>query len=496
MESVGTPRLRHSQAQSPTLRTPQPQRLATPQAQSPLAAGPAQGALFPLSAAQVAPVPPPADLPPVAGEARRRAWQTPALPGAESEEPQAFERRFGDDPARIGRARDLALQASVPQPDLEMGAAADAAGVQPGRGRDAIDVMALLRTYEDLVPLACLGDHERTLSAMELLVAARVQPHELRELVARGQSRDVWRTLVTAELAYALSFGAAGATTVSLADQPLLEAAEYGPAAADLVKGLNFSSVFSIGSGIIAVGGEVAQAMIREGKMGPRYNAAVVISDGKRTAFADTAAGRGAQRRSALPFSLLYGVDHVARLLYQTRPALRVAAGGVAAALSALYKLQAATANGVQLDPTWLDAATPEKRVAMEAALRDLRHGTWEASRGYCKNHLLPGAKASLGQVLSAKGAVRSATRFVAASVARAGGAVMAATGMGQNLYAQLGSEAWLGMSWGTLSTWPQGMLDGAARGRALEPGGPVVTRASVQAVAPPAKLPAAAAPR
>lgn len=85
-----------------------------------------------------------------------------------------------------------------------------------------IDVMALLEVYEEVVPKECLADPERTLSALEELVTARVQPQELRELVARGRTRDAWRAIACAELTYAASFGAAGATGLSLVETPLI----------------------------------------------------------------------------------------------------------------------------------------------------------------------------------------------------------------------------------------------------------------------------------
>ncbi len=355
----------------------------------------------------------------------------------------------------------------------------------PRDHRDMIDLNGLLQVYQQAVPPSCLTDHERTLSTLEALVTARVQPDELAELIARSQTRDAWRAVTSAELAYALSFGAAGATGLSLAEQPLLQGAPQDQVAAGLVQDLNASTAFMLTGGIIAVGGEAAQAAVREGKMGPRYNRAIVETGGMRVPYAESPAGQTTQRLSAVPFGLLYAADHVTRELLPTPPSVRLAVGAGAAALSALYKINAAIRDGAHLDPVWLDASTPEKAQAMESAIVHLRQGRWVASKGYCTNHLLPGLSAAAGQVLSEKGVVRMVGRLAAASVARAGAAVMTATGTAANLYARLGSEAWLGLSWGTLSTWPQRLLDGAAQGRAQESTPAAASHASVKALVP-----------
>ncbi len=358
-------------------------------------------------------------------------------------------------------------------------------GLAPLGAPGTVDREALARAFDELVPTACRKDTRRSDTALETLIEQGVSPHELEDLVARGRSRDAWRAVVTAELTYALSFGAATATVQALADQPALDADRYGPAAAELVAGHNFAALYLLAGGIIGAGGEVAQAIVREGKMGPRYNALVDDSSAQRTPFADTQAGANVQRLSALPFGALYAADDAARHFLKTQPGLRLVVGAGAAALSALYKLRGAPWSGARQDPTWLDASTPAKKQVMVDAIQDLRQGSWQASLGYVSNHLAPGVRASAGELLSEKGAVRAVTRLAAASVARAGSVLMAATGMASDLRAQIASEAWLGLSWGTLSTWPQRLLDGAALGRAKEAGAPVVTREQAQAIAP-----------
>lgn len=406
----------------------------------------------------------------------RPAWNPPAG----SRDPDAFVARF---PATLARrARDLARRAGAEPVRLSVSAAASEVPRQP---RDTMDLAGLLRVYEEAVPPSCMADQERTLTTLEALVTARVQPDELAELIARGQARDAWRAVASAELVYALSFGAAGATGLSLAEQPLLQGAPQGPAASGLVQDLNASTAFMLTGGIIAAGGEAAQAAVREGKMGPRYNRAVLDADKACMPYAESPAGQTTQSLSALPFGLLYAADHVAREWLPTPPSVRLVAGAGAAALSALYKLNAATRDGAHLDPTWLDASTPQKAQAMERAIDDLRQGRWAASKGYCANHLLPGLTAVAGQVLSEQGVVRMVGRLAAASLARAGVALAAATGTAGNLYARLGSEGWLGLSWGTLSTWPQRLLAGAARGHARESGASAASPASIKAVVP-----------
>jgi len=462
----GTPRQRHA----PSLASPKP-------------ASPPSSRAAPPSLAQVAPTPGPH-----ASRAPRAGWDTPPDPSRAPDlerGTRAFERCFGPDPDRIERARSLETHARTPlafaqPPGVQIPAEPDL----PSHLRP-IAVMALLEVYEEVVPKECLADPERTLSALEELVTARVQPQELRELVTRGRTRDVWRALVCAELTYAASFGAAGATGLSLIETPLIDPATQAPASAGLVQGLNVSSSFMLTSAVIGVGGEAAQAVIREGRMGPRYNAAVTYADGKRTPFAESAPGQSVQRRSAAPFGLFYAADHLARTWIPSPPAVRLALGAGAAAVSALYRLGAVTRGGGVLDPTWLDGSSREKRAAMQAAIEDLRRGSWEASVGYCTDHVVPGLQAGAAQVMSAKGVVRSLGRLAAASVARAGSVLMAATGTAGNLYARIGAEVWLGASFGTASTWPQRLLDQAALERAQEGGGPVMVRpASPEVVA------------
>lgn len=459
----GTPRQRHA----PSLASPKPvSPPSSPGAPPPLV--------------RVAPTP---------GLQRpRTGWTTPPDPARAPDlerGTRVFEQCFGRDRSLIGRASRLKQQACKPPAIAQPPGSRVPAPHELPPALQPIDVMALLEAYEEVVPKACLADPERTLSALEELVTARVQPQELRELVARGRTRDVWRALVCAELTYAASFGAAGATGLSLVETPLIDPATQAPASAGLVQGLNVSSAFMLTSAVIGVGGEAAQAVIREGKMGPRYNAAVTYADGKRTPFAESATGQSVQRRSAAPFGLFYAADHLARTWIPSPPAVRLALGAGAAAVSALYRLGAVTRGGGVLDPTWLDGSNPDKRKAMQDAIADLRRGPWEASVGYCTDHVVPGLQAGAAQVMSAKGAVRSLGRLVAASVARAGSVLMAATGTADNLYARLASEFWLGASFGTASTWPQRLLDQAALERAQEGGGPVMVRpASPEVVA------------
>lgn len=420
--------------------------------------------------AQIAPSPEPARPARGGSGAARRA------PGND-----AFVNRFGI--ALRDRAQSLVRRASAPVLRLTLtGVPAQV----PDHHKDMIDLAGLLSVYEHAVPPACLNDLERTLSTLEKLVERRVQPEDLRELIAQGRSRDAWRAVASAELIYALSFGAAGATGLSLTEQPLVDPAANGPAAGSLVQDLNASTAFMLTGGIIAAGGEAAQAAVREGRMGPRYNMAVIRSETTHAPFAPSWSGQVVQGLSAVPFGVLYAADHLVRNWLPTPPAVRLAAGAGAAALSALFKMHAATRAGAHLDPTWLDASTPDKARAMDSALDDLRQGPWEASRGYCVNHLMPGMGAAAGQVLSEKGVVRIVGRLAAASVARAGAILTAATGTGTNLYARLGSEAWLGLSWGFLSTVPQRLLDGAARGHAQESAPAAATQAWVKAVVPP----------
>lgn len=414
----------------------------------------------------------------------------PASGGAVAARPvpakEAFVARFRGDMRQ--RAQTLANRASAPVVRLALH---DVPAQVPDPHKHGIDLGGLLAVYEDAVPPACLKDQVRTLSTLERLVERRVQPEALRELIARGRSRDVWRAVASAELIYALSFGAAGAAGLSLVEQPLVDPAANGPTTGGLVQDLNATSAFMLTGGIIAAGGEAAQAIVREGKMGPRYNTAVFQSETTRTPFAKSSAGQVVQGLSAVPFGVLYAADHLVREWLPTPPAVRLAAGAGAAALSALFKFHAATRAGAHLDPTWLDASTPDKASAMDSALEDLQQGRWEASRGYCVNHLVPGLGAAAGQVLSEKGVVRIVGRLAAASLARAGAILTSATATGTNLYARLGSEAWLGLSWGTLSTWPQALLDGAARGHAQESAPSAATHASVKAVVPQPYAPA-----
>lgn len=432
--------------------------------------------------------------PPLVGlptdERVRIAWASPPPlephPGSQGTQ---FALSFGDDSHRIRRAQHLEFRASGVVHQLELGEEAPPVGGEP------IDAQELLLIYQQMVPSQCLGDHERALSALEVLVEARVQPKQLQELVARGQFRDAWRAVVSAELTYALSFGAATLTAHQLAPQPGVTA--NGPLAPEPAPApaLDATARFMVAGAIIGVGGEVAQAIVREGQTGPRYNALLEPSAGERSPFADTRAGKIVQYASAVPFGVLYAADDVARQFFQTRPALRLAAGAGAAALSALFKFRGAAWGGAQQDPTWLDASTPDKRIAMLAAIQSLRQGSWEAAQGYCINHLGPGLAASAGEVVSEKGLIRSLTRMAAATLARAGSVLAEASGLSANLYVQLASDAWLGLSWGALSTWPQSLLDGAALQRAKEAGAPVVARASAKSIAPPLMAPASIAP-
>ncbi|MEY2618469.1 MAG: hypothetical protein RL522_1471 [Pseudomonadota bacterium] len=465
-----TPRLRHSQhPSSPTLRPGAPV--------TPLPSRSAWGPERVLTPAAIAPRPD-AHVTPAGGP------RAPASEAAADVEGGAlpFEQCFGDDPVRIQRAKALKSQADRPvvpctfshQPVPE---ASLPPHLQP------IDVAELLKVYREVVPSAGPMDPERALGVLEALVYARVQPQELRELVARGQARDLLRTIASAELTYAASFGAAGAMGLSLAEEPLVEAHAQGHSVA-VAQDLNTAAGFLLAGGVIAVGSEVAQGVIREGKMGPRYTQPVVCETGRLVPFAESPQGQSVQRRSALPFGVLYGADQLLRYWIPTPPTLRLALGAGAAAVSAVYKFQAATRCGGHLDPTWLDATTKDKREAMFAAISDLRQGSWEASKGYCTDHLLPGLRAGAGEVLSAQGAARIAVRLAACSFARAGSALMAATGTVASLPARVCSDLWLSVTWGWASTWPQRVVSQPASGR-VQP--------DVQQVAPPAK---ATAPR
>lgn len=406
-----------------------------------------------------------------------------------------FSHSFGGDPSRIKRATELADRAYKKLARLKPNPAVASPPVHQGRSSDPIDVMALLNVYKQIVPASWVQNHEHSLKVMELLVLKRVGPAELQALFECGKSRDMWRSLASAELLYALSFGAGTAASMLLAGSPLLSADGADPQATSFAADFNTGAGFMLAGGIIAVGAEAGQAMIREGKMGgPRYNTPYVISGGVQVPLAGTEAEASRQRRSALPFGLLYAMDDVARHQTGTPPALRLAAGAGAAALSALYKLHGAPAAGGTLVPAWLG---PPQFEGLDRSIDDLRQTRWEAIKGYAQNHVWPGAKASAAEVFSEKGVVRMVGRLCAATVARAGSVLSTAAGATGNLSAQVGAEAWLGLSWGTLSMWPQRLLDGAALGRAKESGAPVVARAPADAVAPPGKSPVAGgAPR
>lgn len=355
-------------------------------------------------------------------------------------------------------------------------------------GPSPIDLNALLDAYLGLVPAECRTDHVRTLSVMQALVDMKVDPSELKVLVDRGMQRDGWRSLVTAELVYALSFCAANLVPLLLPNAQLLDARDYGASAMDLVSGLNATFSFALAAGIIAVGAEGAQAIVRVGKMGPRYNVAAVASQGRFIPYAESDRGQRVQGFSAWPFGVAYATDDILRDRFQTSPGWRLMFGAGAAAMAAVFRTRCAQASVERLDPAWLDASKPEKREAMEKAVKDLRQGSVRASCGYVLNNLVPGAAASLRETISEKGAVRMGVRLVAASLARSGTMAMHATGTDRQLLAKLASDAWLGLSWGFLSTWPLRVLDRAALGRSQEPGAPVSVPPAVQAVAPPAR--------
>lgn len=357
---------------------------------------------------------------------------------------------------------------------------------QPVSG--SIDLMALLHAYCELIPAECREDSLRALSVMETLFHMRVAPSDLKILVDRGRSRDGWRSLATAELVYALSFCAANAVPLVLPDIQLLDARDYGLSAANLVAVVNTTVSFLLAGGIIAVGAEGADAVVREGKMGSTYNVAAVASEGRAIPFFKSANGQRVQALSAWPFGAAYAADDALRDRFHTAPAWRLLFGAGAAAVAALFRVGCAERSVDRLDPVWLDASTDAKREAMTSAIHALRQEPVRASAGYVANHLVPGMAASLGETISAKGAARMATRLVAASVARAGALATAATDAGRSLAAKLASDAWLGLTWGSLSTWPQRGLDCAALGRAQEAGAPVMARPPVQDVLPPAR--------
>lgn len=371
-----------------------------------------------------------------------------------------------------------------------------------GRPLPRQDLDALFNALVQVTPISLREDWARTRGALEVLLRQQVGPQRLEQLARSASQRDLLRVVPASLLTYACGFMMATLATGWLDPQAAPPAADDGGGAGDagesglaageagtraLLAGLLAQG---LGDLIIGVGGEWAGAVWRESGLGQAYTRAEGLlpgPDGRRPAFADSEAGRWVQASSAISFAIGYLAHTLAQgALGPAR--MRLAWGAAAAAVSGLYREGLAGALAPQRDPLWIDGSSHAQRATMTEDLRRLEapvqsagEGVLALGRGVARATGLPGREAM----------ARAALRTLAAGCARALGLAARVLGRQHEVLWSLGADAWLGLSWGTLSALPSRgsawLFQGAGRARGIgaKAGGPSALATPATSVAP-----------
>ncbi len=327
-----------------------------------------------------------------------------------------------------------------------------------GPGRDPLQALDELdQALRRVGPVAFVTDPTRALSTMEELVSHGVTADQLPGLVSSGRLRDLARTVPASLLTYGASFFlAAGAAhflepeAAGLPSDPLAPCPEAGA----MPPWLSASLLHLLGDLVIGVGAEWASAVWREGGLAQPYTRPQSSRNGEDRqplAFAETDAGRLVQYLSALPFGALY-IAHRRFPELMGPPLARLGWGAAAATTSGLWREGMGQALAWENDPVWLDGSDPERRDRMRVALRELSSPASAPGQG--AQALWAGLIRATGRP-DAAASMRALLRTVMALVARGGSLVAAALGRQHDPLWALAADAWLGLSWGHLSTLP-----------------------------------------
>ena len=410
-----------------------------------------------LSPAAPAPGPAPAAAPaagPAAGDAGARSSSLDPAPDA-SAAPSATAAPRAWPPAAGTRLREAFPQAQERVAALQLRAVESRYG---GTGGDPLALLdELHRALRRVARSPMNGNPERELATLETLVSGSITPAQLSGLVSRGSRRDLLQKALNSTLLFGASFAMAGGITsllepeaTGLISDPLSPCPEAGA----MPPWLGAALIHLLGDLIIGVGAEWATAVWREGKLDQPYNRLQDFTrgeDGRPRAFAETNAGRWVQAMSALPFAALY-------IAYRSFPELmgpplaRLGWGATAAASSGLWREGMAQALASESDPVWLDASDFDRYRRMHTAMRHLQSPAHALSEGM--QALWQGVRGATGRP-TMDASVRAALRTVMALLARGGSLVAVAQGRQHDPHWALATDAWLGLSWGYLSTLP-----------------------------------------
>ena len=377
-----------------------------------------------------------------------------------------------------------------------------------GRGGNPLALLdELHRALRHVAWSAMVRDPERELSTLQTLVNHSITPAQLPGLVSRGLRWDLLLKALNSTLLFGASFAMAGGVTSLLEPEAAgLVSDPQGahPDAGAVPPWTGAALIHLLGDLIIGVGAEWATAVLHEGKLDQPYNRQQRSDDdGRRRDFAETTAGRWVQALSALPFAALY-IAHRRFPGFMGPPQARLGWGALAATSSGLWREGMAQARASESDPVWLDSSIREdlasesdqpdldgydrkyaRRDQMDTALRHLQSPANALSEGV--QALWQGVRGATGRP-KMDAVVRARLRTVMALLARGGSLVAAYQGRQHDPLWALGADAWLGLSWGYLSTLPaRGTLALASGLAHIVPSRPAKRTQTVptQAVAP-----------
>ncbi len=377
-----------------------------------------------------------------------------------------------------------------------------------GRGGNPLALLdELHRALRHVAWSAMVRDPERELSTLQTLVNHSITPAQLPGLVSRGLRWDLLLKALNSTLLFGASFAMAGGVTSLLEPEAAgLVSDPQGahPDAGAVPPWTGAALIHLLGDLIIGVGAEWATAVLHEGKLDQPYNRRLGSGDDdRRRDFAETTTGRWVQATSALPFAALY-TAHRRFPEFMGPPLARLGMGAVAAASSGLWREGWAWARASESDPVWLDSSIREdlasesdqpdldgydrkyaRRDQMDTALRHLQSPANALTEGV--QALWQGVRGATGRP-KMDAFVRARLRTVMALLARGGSLVAAIQGRQHDPLWALATDAWLGLSWGYLSTLPaRGTLALASGLAHIVPSRPVKRTQTVptQAVAP-----------
>lgn len=345
-------------------------------------------------------------------------------------------------------------------------------GREPAPGRPQCPpetLRALFEVYRARVPapegpdLARLqADGERALGALKVLVERGLNARALERLIARGRHYDLIRSALAAFMTFCSSFLPAGLATLggrAYADS--LDADTRAPsseasAAALWQQGIPWAA-WMVGNLTIGMGTEGAAALLRAAGWDSAYNRPLARPlDGAGVAQApvpvhERPAGACVQASTAVPFAVAYVGHTVAAGALGPAPS-RLALGAGAAATAGLWRALGQRAAADHLEPVWLDGSTEARQRAMHEAIERLEsvhvalpRAGWDLAEAMVQTLGTPSGPA----------VARIGVRTVVAALARGGQALALATGRSADWRLQAAGDAWLGASWGWLSTLP-----------------------------------------